>query len=71
MSVFRWRFLSTKHFGRQPSFLVHAELQRADGQFQPIALELDTGFLVSLLRRSAAELLGLGLEDGKRVEVRD
>lgn len=69
MAVHNWRRLPTKHFGEVWVPFALIELQRADERFQALALQIDSGAVVSLLRRSAADLLGLELEAGRRIEM--
>jgi len=69
MPTYKWRRLPTKHFGEVSVPFAHIELQRSDGCFQRFALQIDSGAVVSLLRRSVADLLGVRLDAGKRIEV--
>ncbi len=49
--------------------IAELELETSNGQFRPLALQIDSGAVVSLLRRSSADLLGVRLESGKRIEL--
>ncbi|MGB2986351.1 MAG: DUF5677 domain-containing protein [Phycisphaerae bacterium] len=69
MSVHRWRRLPTKHFGEVWVPLAHIQLQGNDGKLHALALQVDSGAVVSLLARSVADLLKLDLESGDRVEL--
>lgn len=69
MSVHKWRRRPTKHFGEVWVPFAQIEIQGSDGKFQAFSLQIDSGAVVSLLRRSVADLLGLELEAGRRIEV--
>jgi len=69
MSVHKWRRLPTKHFGEVWVPLAHIQLQGTDGKLHALALQIDSGAVVSLLGRSVADLLKLDLESGDRVEL--
>ncbi|MFH1110894.1 MAG: DUF5677 domain-containing protein [Planctomycetota bacterium] len=70
MPVYKWQERPTKHFGTVLVPFAKAELQRCDGKFQPIALQIDSGAVISTLRRSSAILLGLALEAGRPVALK-
>lgn len=69
MSFHKWRRLPTKHFGEVWVPLAHIQLQANDGKLHALALQIDSGAVVSLLSRSVADLLKLDLESGDRVEL--
>ncbi len=69
MPVHKWRRRPSKHFGEVWVPFAHVEIQRTDGRFQAFALHVDSGAVVSLLRRSVAELLGVELEAGRQIDV--
>jgi len=69
MSVHKWRRRPTKHFGEVWVPFAQIEVQGADDKFQAFSLQVDSGAVVSLLRRSVADLLGLDLDSGRRIEV--
>lgn len=69
MPVHKWRRRPSRHFGDVWVPFAQIEIQRADGMFQALALQIDSGAVVSLLRRSMADLLGLDFESGRRIEV--
>lgn len=69
MAIHKWRRRPTKHFGEVWVPFAQIELQAADGKFHALALQLDSGAVVSLLRRSTADLLGIDLDAGRRIEV--
>jgi hypothetical protein len=69
MAVYKWERAHSHHFGDVWVPFVHIQLQAADGRFRELKLQIDSGAVVSLLRRSAAELLGLDLETGRPVAL--
>ena len=69
MPVHKWRRLPTKHFGDVSVPFAQIEIQATDSTFHALALQVDSGAVVSLLRRSVADLLGIELEAGRRVEL--
>lgn len=69
MAVFEWRRYRTKHFGERWLPIAEVEIQAANGEFQPFAVQLDSGAVVSLLKRSVADVLGLSLERGRRIDM--
>ena len=62
MTVHKWRRRPTKYFGEVFVPFAHIEIESSDGRFQAFALQLDSGTVVSLLRRSVADLLGVDLK---------
>lgn len=69
MPVYSWRRRPTKHFGDVWVPYAEVEIQQTDGHFQALALQVDSGAVVSLLRRSVADVLGVDLESGRRIEL--
>lgn len=69
MPVYSWRRRPTKHFGDVWVPYAEVEIQQTDGNFQAFALQIDSGAVVSLLRRSVADVLGVDLESGRRIEL--
>jgi hypothetical protein len=69
MPVYKWLRRPTKHFGEVWVPFAHVELQGVDDQFQEFALQVDSGAVVSLLRRSVADVLGLSLQAGKEIDL--
>ncbi len=57
MPVYSWRRRPTKHFGDVWVPYAEVEIQKTDKQFQAFALQVDSGAVVSLLRRSVADVL--------------
>lgn len=68
MPVYDWRRRRTEYFGEVSIPFARIEIQTAGAQYQAFALQIDSGAVVSLLRRSAGELLGVDVESGRRVE---
>jgi hypothetical protein len=69
MAVYSWRRRPTKHFGEVWVPFAQIGLQAGDGRFQAFAVQIDSGATVSLLRRSVADLLGITLEAGRRIDL--
>ncbi len=69
MGVHKWRKRPSRYFGDVWVPFAHIELGRTDGKFQAFALQIDSGAVVSLLRKSVADLLGVELESGRHIEV--
>ena len=70
MPVYKWQERPTRHFGTVLVPFAKTEIQRCDGKFQPVALQIDSGAVISTLRRSSAALLGLTLESGRPVDLK-
>ena len=70
MPVYKWLERPTKYFGTVLVPFARVELRRTDGVFQPMALQIDSGAVISTLRRSSAKLLGLALESGRPVDLK-
>lgn len=69
MPVFDWHFRQTKYFGIRWFPIARVHLQDCNGVYQPIALQIDSGAVISLIPRSLADYLGLPLYSGQRVEM--
>lgn len=69
MSTYKWRRQPTKYFGDTWVPYVEIHLQRHDGGFEALSIQADTGAVISLLRRSVADLLGLDFARGREVEL--
>jgi hypothetical protein len=69
MPEYSWRRRATTHFGVVWVPYAEVGIQRSNGRFQAFALQVDSGAVVSLLRRSVAELLGIELESGRKIEL--
>lgn len=69
MAAFSWQIRPTVHFGQVWVPILPISLQAIDGSFQTIALQYDTGAVVSLLRCSIATLLGIDRLSGRPIEL--
>jgi len=69
MPIYKWRRRPTKYFGEVLVPFAEIEIQDVQGRPQAFAVQVDSGAVISLLRRSAAELLGVNVESGRRVEL--
>jgi hypothetical protein len=69
MPEFSWRRRPTKYFGDVWVPYAEIELLGSSGQFHSFAVQVDSGAVVSLLRRSVAELLGIRLESGRKIDL--
>lgn len=69
MNFHKWRRLPTKHFGEVWVPFAQIELKGNGDRLHAIALQIDSGAVVSLLARSVADLLELDLESGEEVEL--
>ena len=63
MPVYKWRRRTTRSFGEVWVPFAEIKLRCADGGYQPLAVQIDSGAVISLLRRSVAELVGVKAED--------
>ncbi|MFH1110579.1 MAG: DUF5677 domain-containing protein [Planctomycetota bacterium] len=69
MPVYKWQRRPTTHFGEVWFPIAQVELQTSQGRSRGFALQIDSGAVVSLLRRSTADLLGITLESGRRIAL--
>jgi hypothetical protein len=69
MGVHKWRRRATKYFGDVLVPFAQIQIRGNDARFRSISLQVDSGAVVSLLRRSVADLLGIELTDGRRIEL--
>ena len=69
MGMYRWSRRRTRQFGEVWVPLAFVEFQRTENSFQAFAVQIDSGAVITLLRRSVADLLGLELDAGRRVEL--
>lgn len=69
MAAFSWRPRTTDNFGSVQVPFAEASLQAASGRKHRVALQVDSGAVVSLLRRSVADLLGLSFENGRELRL--
>lgn len=69
MAAFEWRQKESTHFGRVWVPIVVAQFQSASGTFKKLHMFVDSGAVVSFVRRSFAEELGIVLESGRPVRL--
>jgi hypothetical protein len=69
MSIHKWRRLPTQHFGEVWVPFAQISLRAVAGDLHTLLLQIDSGAVISLLGRSIADLLGVQLESGRRVEL--
>lgn len=69
MPAFKWQRRPTKHFGEVAVPIADVELQGIDGRFRAFSLQVDSGAVVSLLRRSVGELLGINVAEGREITL--
>ncbi len=65
----KWRVRSHRYFGTVQVPIVEVEIKSLTGQFFPFALCVDSGAVVSLLPRSAADVLGLDPSGGRPIQL--
>ncbi|MCG3136607.1 MAG: hypothetical protein HJJLKODD_00441 [Phycisphaerae bacterium] len=69
MPAWAWRRRPTVQFGEIWIPFAQIELRKQDGRYQSLALQIDSGAVVSLLRRSMAEFLGINLTSGQQISL--
>ncbi len=69
MPVWKWRRRPTRNFGNVWVPFAQIAIQTTEGRFQSFALQVDSGAMVSLLRRSVADLLRIQLEQGREIHL--
>lgn len=69
MSAHSWALRPTKHFGEFWCPFAEIQVRTARGRFRTFKLLVDSGAVVSLLRRSSAEYLGLNLTSTQRIDL--
>ena len=69
MPEYSWRRRPTKRCGDVWVPYAQVEIRRTDGRFQAFVVQIDSGAVVSLLRRSVADLLGLDLQSGRKIDL--
>ncbi|TWT45382.1 hypothetical protein RAS1_18050 [Phycisphaerae bacterium RAS1] len=70
MPVFAWKKQPTRHFGEQWVPFAEIRLEDQRGRLREFSLQVDTGAVITLLRASAAKLLGLELTSGQKIDLR-
>ncbi len=69
MLTSKWRARSHRYLGTIHVPIIDLEIQDARGSFAPFSLCVDSGAVVSLLPRSAAQYLGLDPSAGRPIEL--
>ncbi len=69
MPAFAWRRRPTRYFGEQWVPFAEVELRGGDDRWRQFSVAIDTGAVISLMKRSAGDLLGVDPESGQRVEL--
>ena len=69
MATFAWRVRETEHFGQQWYPFAEVKLFTVRQRWRPFAFQIDTGAVITVLRRSAAEHLGLLLTGGVPIKL--
>lgn len=69
MAQFAWRSYPTRHFGPQLIPFAELGLKDRDDRWRSFSVQVDSGASISVLARSAGELLGLDVERGERIEL--
>ena len=69
MAVFAWRRRTTRHFGDHWVPFAELHLKASNGRWRTFAVQVDSGAVVSVLARSAGDLLGVDLEAADSIEL--
>lgn len=69
MPVYSWRRRATRHFGNILVPYADISLQGAGGTHYEFALQVDSGATISLLKASAADVLGIRRLSDRRIEL--
>src|SRR5436190_18312227 len=69
MLISKWRPRLHRFFGPIYVPTIELEIRNSAGDFCPYSLCLDSGAVVSLLPRSAADALGITLQDGRPIHL--
>jgi len=67
--ISKWRARSHRYFGTIHVPIVELEIQSSSGGFFTFSLCIDSGAVVSLLPRSAADVLGLNWSNGRPIQL--
>jgi hypothetical protein len=67
--AFPWHRQMTRHFGEQWIPVAELHVQAASGRWRKFSLRVDSGAVISVLTRSAADLLGIPCESGEEVDL--
>ena len=69
MASFDWRRRPTRHSGDQWVAFAELRLLSASGRSRLFSVQIDTGAVVTVLRRSAAQLLGIDPRAGEQIDL--
>ncbi len=69
MLTSKWRARTHRYLGTVHVPIIDLEIQDSRGPFVPFSLCIDSGAVVSLLPRTAADVLGLDPSVGKPIEL--
>lgn len=69
MSAFAWQRRMTRHFGEQWIPFAELHIRSAEGRWRAFSVQVDTGAVITVLPRSAADLLGLSQKVGEPVDL--
>src|SRR5262245_35993668 len=69
MPAYDWVLWETKHFGPTWVPVAKIQLRASSGRFRSFEMCIDSGAVVSLLRRSVATYLGIDPAAGKRIDL--
>jgi hypothetical protein len=69
MSVFAWRRRMTRHFGEQWISFAELHLMSTKRRWHAFSVQVDSGAVISVMPRSAADLLGIQLENGEPIDL--
>ena len=69
MAEFAWRRRMTPHFGEQWVPFAELNLRSTAGRWRTFSVLVDSGATISLMPRSAAELLGVQPNTGESIEL--
>ncbi len=69
MAEFAWRRRMTPHFGEQWVPFAELNVKSTAGRWRTFSVPVDSGAVISLMPRSAAELLGIQPNVGESIEL--
>jgi Aspartyl protease len=69
MAVHKWEKRPTANFGDVWTPVANVQLRSLANQFHSFAFQIDSGAVISLLKRLVADILGIDLTSGRRVQL--
>ena len=69
MPAYEWRRRPTRHFGFVWVPYATLALHGAGGRYREVSFQIDTGAVITLVRKSVAGMLGIRLEGGEALEL--